>query len=135
MALLRWTKKYSVGVKALDEQHIEFIDGLNILHAAMLKGQAQSVVIPLFKKMMNQVNNHFSTEERLMENTKYSGLAEHRAAHQELADKVGEFVARYEQGDQTIYPPLLRFLGKWLHNHMLTMDKQYTQSLNNHGVH
>ncbi len=135
MALLKWTKKYSVGVKVLDEQHAEFVRCLNELHAAMLKGQAQSVAIVIEPEMMNLTKNHFSTEERLMEETKFPGLAEHRAEHHALTAKVEEFVARYEQGDQSIYPELLRFLGNWLYNHTLTVDKQYTQWMNEHGIH
>jgi hemerythrin len=34
-----------------------------------------------------------------------------------------------------MYPQLLRFVGNWLHNHTLTVDKQYTVWMNNHGVH
>jgi len=135
VALLIWTEKYSVGVKVLDEHHAEFIDGMNQLHAAMVKGQAQSVVGPLFKNLNSRIFNHLSTEERLMEDTKYPGLTEHRDEHRALAAKVEEFVASYEQGDQSIYPQLLHFVDHWLVNHMLTVDKQYTQWLNEHGIH
>ena len=134
MALLKWTKKYSVGVKAFDDHHINLVKRLNELHAAMLKGQAQGIAGPLLSKMTEESREHFAAEEQLMESTKYPGLAEQRAAHKELADKVGEYMARYEQGDQTMYPELLRFVGNWLHNHMLTVDKQYTQWMNEHGV-
>lgn len=38
MALLRWNKKYSVGVSGLDSEHAAFLRCLNRLHAAMIKG-------------------------------------------------------------------------------------------------
>ena len=135
MPLLKWSKKYSVGVKAFDEQHIVLVDSLNILHAAMLKGDAQSVAGELLPIMIEKASNHFSTEERLMENTKFPGLAEHSGEHRALIAKAAEFVARYNQGDQAMYPQYLRFLGNWLHEHMLTVDKQYTKWMNEHGVH
>jgi hemerythrin-like metal-binding protein len=119
----------------MDDQHINLVKILNELHAAMLKGQAQSVAGPLFKKLTNYVLEHFSSEERLMETTKFPRLAEHRAEHQDLTCKAAEFVDRYEQGDQTMYPQLLRFVRDWQQDHMLTVDKQYTQWLNEHGVH
>ena len=134
MALLKWTKKHSVGVKAFDDQHVNLVKILNELHAAMLKGQAQSVAGPLIKKLTNYVLEHFSTEEGLMEETKFPGLSEHRAEHQDATCKVGEFMSRYEQGDQAMYPELLRFVRDWLHEHMLIVDKKYTQWLNEHGV-
>ena len=135
MALLKWTKKYSVGVKSMDDQHVRLVDDLNKLHAEMLKGNAQSVAGDLASGAMDRVNNHFSAEERLMEKTRFPGLANHRVEHRVLAAKVAEFVSRYEQGDQTMYPDLLRFMGNWQYNHMLTVDKQYTQWMNEHGVH
>ncbi len=135
MTLLKWTEKYTVGVKAMDEQHINLVEILNELHAAMLKGEAQSVAGPLFKNLMNYVSEHFAAEEQLMEETKFPGLAVQRAEHRALAAKVKEFVTLYEQGDQSMYPDLLHFVDKWLHDHMLTVDKQYNQWLNEYGVH
>jgi hemerythrin len=135
MALLKWSKKYSVGVKAMDDQHVKLIKRLNELHAAMLKGQGQSVAGPLLSRMTDESREHFVAEERLMESTKYPGLAEHRAEHQGLAAKLEEFISHYELGDQTMYPPLLRFMGNWLHDHMLTVDQQYTQWMNERGIH
>ena len=135
MALLKWTKKYSVGVKAMDDQHINLVEILNELHAAMLKGKAQSVADSLFKKLSDYTLKHFTDEEAMLVAARYPGLAKHREEHHEESRKLGEFVARYEQGDQSIYPQLLHFVDHWLVNHMLTVDKQYTQWLNEHGIH
>ncbi|MGA2167194.1 MAG: bacteriohemerythrin [Terracidiphilus sp.] len=135
MALLTWSKKYSVGVKAVDDQHATFIGMLNELHAAMMKGQAQGVVGPLLRKLVNYAREHFSTEERLMETAKYPGLAKHREKHRELTGKIGEYVARYEKGDHAIVLPLLQFLRDWLTNHLQQVDHEYEQWLHDHGVH
>ena len=45
MALLTWDGKYSVGVKPMDSQHTVLFGLLNDLHAAMMKGQAQSLTV------------------------------------------------------------------------------------------
>ena|ERR1035438_824133 len=133
MALLTWSNKYSVGVKAIDDQHATFLRMVNELHAAMIRGQAQSVAGPLLRKLANYARDHFSTEEKLMETAKFPGLAQHRAKHQELLARVGEYVARYEKGDHTIFVPLLKFLGDWLTNHLQQTDQEYEQWLNDHG--
>ena len=134
MALLTWSSKYSVGVKSLDDQHTEFIGILNELHSAMLKGKAQSIAGALLTKLMNGARNHFSTEERLMESTKFAGLAEHRAEHRALTAKVDEYLARHKRGDNTMFLELLNFLRDWLTNHMQQVDKKYTAWMNEHGV-
>jgi methyl-accepting chemotaxis protein/hemerythrin len=135
MALLKWTRKYSVGVKAMDDQHINLVEILNELHAAMLKGKAQSVADSLFKKLSDYTLKHFTDEEAMLEAAGYPGLAKQREEHREESEKLKEFVACYEQGDQAMYPDLLRFVDKWLQDHMLGDDKQYTQWMNEHGIH
>jgi hemerythrin-like metal-binding protein len=123
-----------VGVKALDDQHAEFIATLNELHAAMLKGQAQNVAGSLLSKFTDYTREHFSTEERLMESTKYPGLADQRAKHREFTGRIGEYVARFKRGDNTMYLELLKFARDWITDHMQTVDKQYTAWMNEHGV-
>jgi hemerythrin len=134
MPLITWSSKYSVGVKNLDEQHQVVVNLLNELHAAMLKGQAQSVAGALLPKIVNHAREHFSTEERLMESTKFSGLAEHRAEHIALLAKAEEYAARHKRGDKTIYLELLNFMRDWLTDHMLNVDKKYTVWMNEHGI-
>ncbi len=134
MALLAWSKRYSVGVKALDDQHVAFIGFLNELHAAMLKGQAGSIAGPLLAKLTRLAQEHFDTEERLFASTQYPAQAEHRALHQELTRQVGEHVARFKQGDTGVHLELLRFMRDWLRQHMAEEDQKYTEWLNEHGV-
>jgi hemerythrin-like metal-binding protein len=134
MALLKWTKHYSVGVKAMDDQHIVLVEILNELHAAMLKGKAQSVAGLLFKKLTDYTLKHFTDEETMLEAAKYPGLAKQREEHREESRKLVEFVACYEQGDQTMYPQLLFFVRDWLQEHMQGEDKEYSTWMNEHGV-
>ena len=66
MALMSWNAKYSVGVHALDDQHTGLFDILNELHAAMMKGQAQSLTGPLLKKLVEYTRKHFAAEEAML---------------------------------------------------------------------
>jgi hemerythrin len=134
LALLTWSSKYSVSVQALDDQHRRLIGILNELHAAMLKGQAQRVAGPLLDSLLSYTRDHFSTEERMMSEAGFPGLAEHRAKHQELAGQVGDYVIRYRKGDNTIYLQLLIFLRDWLANHIQKEDQEYGPCLNAHGM-
>ncbi|MGD0681004.1 MAG: bacteriohemerythrin [Terracidiphilus sp.] len=134
MALIKWTKKYSVGVKAMDDQHIKLVEFLNELHAAMLKGRGQSVTDSLLKKLTDYTLEHFTDEKAMLEAVTYPGLTKQREEHREESRKLEEYVARYKQGDQAMYPQLLLFLDKWLRDHMLGEDKLYTAWMNDHGI-
>ena len=134
MALLTWSSKYSVGVKALDQQHSAFMEILNQLHAAMMAGKANSIAGPLLKKLADQSRDHFAAEESLFEATKYPELARHRALHLDGVKQIEDFTARFNRGDNTLYLPLLRSMRDWLSDHVLTEDKKYSQWFTERGI-
>jgi len=135
MALMTWNKNYSVGVQTIDSQHTVLFDILNDLHAAMLKGQAQSLTGPLLRKLLEYTNTHFKAEEAMMATAKYPGLAEHKIKHRDLVKQVEDYVARYERGEITLNLHLLNFLRDWLYNHIQKVDKEYSSCLNERGMH
>jgi len=134
MALMTWSNKYSVGFEALDNQHRAFMRSLNELHAAAMRGKAREVAGPLLRQLVSLASGHFSTEEELMESTRYPGLAGHRDQHREMTEKIAEFVSRHEQDDATVYTPLLYFVRDYQTKHMQTEDQGYVPWLKAHGV-
>jgi hemerythrin-like metal-binding protein len=134
LALLTWRKSKSVGVKDLDDQHRGMMRILNELHAAAMKGRVGEVAGPLLGQVSCASREHFSSEEELMEQTRYPGLAEHRAIHQALLAKAAEFLVRHDEGDMTAYVELLYFVRDWFLDHLEREDKKYTVWMNEHGV-
>ena len=134
MALMTWNSKYSVGVNALDGQHTVLFGLVNDLHAAMMKGQAQSLTGPLLRKLVEYTHTHFSAEEQMMAAAKYPGLADHRTRHRELIKQVEEYANRFESGEITLSLDLLKFLRNWLSDHIQKVDHQYGPWLNEHGL-
>ncbi len=135
MALVKWEVGRSVGVKILDEQHEAMLAVLNDLHTAALRGKMQRVTSEQLSKLTRWSQEHFRTEERLMESTGYPGLAEHRAKHQELTRTIGEYISRHEESDCTCYVQLLYFVRNWFRDHVKEEDQKYTPWLNAHGIH
>ncbi len=135
MALLKWSSKYSVGVQSMDIQHTVLFDILNDLHTAMMKGQAQSSIGALLRKLADYARNHFSAEEAIMASTRYPDLPQHRLKHLELNKQVAEFVTRFERGESALTLQLMNFLRDWLTNHIQNVDHGYSSWMNSHGVH
>ncbi|MDR3750920.1 MAG: bacteriohemerythrin [Terracidiphilus sp.] len=135
MALLRWSKKYSVGVKAMDDQHIALVRILNEMHSEFEKGQAQSATGKLLRKLTEYAHTHFSSEEEMLASAGFPGLEQQREQHRELLRQLDEYGTRYQQGDQTVYLPLLFFVRDWLTTHMLKEDKEYGPWMNKLGIH
>jgi hemerythrin-like metal-binding protein len=129
MALKKWSSRYSVGVRILDEQHKIFVGIFNELHAAMMKGQAQGIATSLFRKLKEQVIEHHSTEEKLMEAAGYPKLTQHREHHRTLIETFESFSARHENGDHKVYVPLLYAFRDWHDCHLLQHDREYIPHL------
>jgi hemerythrin len=134
MALLDWSDKYSVGVKAMDNQHIALIEIVNKLHAAMSKGLALDITAPLLRELVAYTQEHFAAEEALIRNAKFPNFAGHQALHRELIHQIEDFTARLNLGQITLNIQLMTFLRDWLANHIMKEDKQYGLWLNAHGI-
>lgn len=68
---------------------------------------------------------HVVYEEMVFDLHAWPESTRHKALHENLGGKVGEFIARFTRGDKDVGPELLDFLVKWLQNHILKQDKQY----------
>ena len=134
MALMTFGKNYSVGVQAVDNQHKVLFDIINELHAAMMKGQAQSLTGPMLHKLADYTHTHFSEEEAMMAAAKYPGLADHKLKHRELVKQVEEYVLSYDKGEITLNLKLLNFLRDWLTNHIQKVDMAYSACMIKCGI-
>ncbi len=134
MPLVVWSDKLSVGVKAIDEQHAILFNTINDLHAAMMKGQARTIVGELLCRLLTYTRNHFSDEERMMESAGYPELAQHLLLHRTLTKQVEDYIARFQNGDITLSNELSAFLSDWLKKHILAIDQSYGPCMNQHGI-
>lgn len=134
MAMMAWSDEFSVGVKAMDEQHKGLIQVVNDLHLAMTEGRAKEQTGPLLKSLLRYTQEHFAAEEALMNRTKFAGLAGHAAKHRDLTVQVQNYVSRYQRGEIALDVHLLLFLCDWLKTHIQKDDKTYGPWLNSAGV-
>jgi len=135
VALLRWSKKYSVGVSSADREHAAFLRSLNRLHAAMIQGMGKSVTGPILRSPPARARDHFASEESMMKSSNYPRLAAHLAEHEIFTRKLDELVTRLEEGDNSLSILLLPFMREWLADHIQKVDQAYGPWLNEHGIH
>jgi hemerythrin len=129
-----WKSKYSVGVKALDQQHQTIMERLNELHEEALNGRLNEAAAPLINHLVSLAGEHFATEEKLMESTRFPGLADHRVNHGELAKKIAEFITRHDMGDRAAYCQFMYYVRDWMTKHMEHEDQLYVPWLAEHGI-
>lgn len=135
MALLAWSKiKYSVNIKAVDEQHQKLIGILNELHEATNVGHGRDVIQRIIGELDAYIKYHFGLEEKLMYANHFPGLQAHKTEHDSFVKQVEEFHRGYESGQKELTVETLTFLRDWVDNHITVTDKEYSGFLNDKGV-
>jgi len=109
--LLPWNRACVVGIQAMDDQHAIVMDTMNELRLALVRGAKPEPADELLKRLIEFTRMHFWSEEQLMEQTGFPGLAAHRAAHHSLLAQMLESEHRVQYADGVQMRPLLCRLG------------------------
>ncbi len=130
MSLITWTKEqYGTDVSIADEQHQKLFDLLNILHND-IPGGNKTVIGDSLDTLLNYVVEHFQTEERLMQEKKYSDYDAHKAEHDALIEKCTDLKSKFLADEQDITTDTTVFIKDWLDTHIPNIDRLYTPTLN-----
>lgn len=135
MSFIEWDEdKFSVGVSALDRDHMIIADLIDQFHDAHAAGKGEETLENIFQVLMAYTLSHFEREEALMEKAGYADLQAHRAGHEKLKDDLGEMHARFIEHEVGVVPDMLAFLNNWWHFHILEKDHAYIGDLRAHGL-
>ena len=136
--VVQWQNSYSVGMKLIDEQHMELIKLTNKLFANCLEGQEKSkaTFLQTIREAVDYVGYHFGTEEKVMERVNYPGFAEHKSQHADFVREVLSKVEEFNAGKPRAPLTFVYFLRDWVLNHIAVCDKKmgnYVVSLSRSG--
>ncbi len=132
--MIEWNSSLNVGISQIDAQHRQLAGMLNELFDALRAGKGRVVLERTLNALIKYTRDHFAAEERLMAEHDFPGLAEHKAAHQQLIERVAEFKAKLQQGQTSISSELFNFLKGWLIYHIQQQDQEYGPHLKSRGV-
>lgn len=128
MSLLRWRREFEVGIEEVDHEHRELLELINGLHDMMQAGADYVQVVELIGDIYAQIAAHFALEEKMMRDTHYPSLAEHREDHETLLDDLREFMDEVEEDGSFDSLQLSQDLNRWFGDHFQTHDAQLHQS-------
>ncbi|MGD9978456.1 MAG: bacteriohemerythrin [Bacteroidales bacterium] len=134
MGIFEWKDNYSVSINSIDNDHKRLFELMNQLFDAMTKGEGSKILLPLVDELHRYTAYHFNREEVYFRTTNYPNAQQHVQQHTAFVDKVGEFKAKISAGKLDIAPDLLQFLRDWLLNHILKVDRMYTEHFKKFGV-
>jgi hemerythrin-like metal-binding protein len=118
----------------MDDQHGILMDTMNELRLAAVRGWGREQVSEVLDRLIEFTRMHFCSEEHLLEQHDFPGLAEHRIDHQRILAQILQSSHRVQHGEKMQMRPLLCFLRDSYAEHIEGMDREYGPWLNERGV-
>ncbi len=128
-----WEDNLSVGIQEIDEQHKLLIDLINRFFNEVLVKHNTSVANEIVTKLLQYTEIHFAVEESLFRIFNYPKYEEHKEQHKKITRQMQVFENQIELGEE-VSTELFSFLRKWLKQHILQEDKQYTSFFAEKGL-
>ena len=126
--IVSWQKSYSVGIKLIDEQHMKLIQLTNKLFNSCIGGQekvkADSVFLTVVHEVVDYVDYHFNTEERVMERINYPEYKAHKQEHVTFVKKVLDKIEEFNLGKTNTSLSFVYYLRDWVLHHIAVNDKK-----------
>ena len=125
--LIIWSNTLSCGIKLIDDQHKHLVDVVNEMfsHVTGNEGQEQTYFRKIIHEAVDYIKVHFSTEEKIMIGTKFTGYFEHKRAHDNFILTVANIVSDSTTSKRLSLYAFTKFLKDWILSHIAVMDKQY----------
>ncbi len=131
MAKFMWTEQLNIGIEVIDQQHRRIVEYINQLDDARSNNLSREEIRWLINDLVDYTISHFAFEESMQEEAKYPFFKSHKKVHDLFAQRVGEFQAKFEQGED-VTKGLNSMLVTWLFNHIKRDDADYVETVKAH---
>lgn len=121
-----WTKKISVGIEEIDNQHRKFISMINDAYD-MVGNRNSSGLVKIAKDIVFYASIHFETEESMLKRWEYPLLAQHKKEHEKIFRDAVAFYDRIDREGGRALGDFLDFLKDWFNNHLSKFDMAYAE--------
>ncbi len=129
MALINWNDSYNLNIEEIDQQHQKLAAMINDFYDQITQKSNKDLISDLIHKMKEYTKIHFATEEKLLHESNYNDLLEHKIKHQAFIDKVSDLETRFNSGKMILSFEITNFLKDWLITHIQKEDKAYVGSV------
>lgn len=133
MARIEWKPEFSVGDPAVDHEHRELIDLVNVTAGAVLDGGSESEIARGFGDLYRAISAHFALEERQMRRAGYDRLDDHKSDHERLLDVLRDMMDDPHDGGAEPAERLARALEEWFVGHFRDHDSRLHKQLGPHS--
>ncbi len=126
---MEWKDSFSTGIKKVDDEHKVLVGMIDRLEKAMERGEAEEVLGPVLRNLVEYVRFHFRNEEEVMARINFPDLRRHKVLHRDLVNEVARILNDLKRDRLWTIPELVGFLQHWLADHILGEDVKIGQYL------
>lgn len=122
-----WTQDLTVGNATLDAEHQQLLEQVNILVDAIVSERGPVVVQSVMDFLDTYVDQHFSDEEKFMQEHAYPDREAHIAIHRSFTEqyaKLKEKIALDGPSEELLID-IENKLARWWIEHIGVQDKKY----------
>lgn len=127
-----WSSDYELGVPLIDAQHKKLFFIFKNLVSACKGENCSNTGIQVLEFMADYMDYHFKAEEAFWELDPFI-YATHHKAHYYFVKEVYKATGKVQK-QEDINDELLEFLGSWLLDHVLGMDRDHFAELREKGI-
>jgi hemerythrin len=125
-----WQQAYSIDVPEIDAQHQNLFALGDALTRATQAGEAAPLLHGRLGELLAASQQHFATEERLMEASGFPARAHHKHQHDCFVQRAVALSRDFADGRCDMAATVLPFLGRWMKHHITTEDRALGLRLN-----
>lgn len=122
MDFIQWNKSVELNVPILDEQHKAMVDLTNQLHN-LLETNNKAQINKTLKSILDEMEIHFETEDKLMKESKLPLFFSHKLEHERFYNKLNNIYFRIESGEKQLTLDNLKMIKIWFFNHIEFKDR------------
>ncbi len=141
MPKIVWSKRYSVNVKKLDNQHRHIAELVNAVNDRIKVREESGVLVDGFTELIELTKGHFDTEEALMKKLEYPDLKKHKKEHEELVNLLRDVRKQFKREakalgdfDYDVAKDWLAIHSDWFSVHLAHSDRDFGRFLNKKGI-
>ena len=133
MSVLHWRNEFGLGIEVVDHDHQELIGHIRSRQLEIGSAEDPDTIIRLLGEIYAEIAEHFALEEKLMEQLRYTALADHREDHETLLEDLRELMVAVEDDGELDEIQLTDDLDRWFSDHFRVHDAKLHHTDANQG--
>ncbi len=122
MRAFQWNQAYNTRIPEFDAEHRGIFQACADLRRAASPAVDPGEMRAALRKLITHLAEHFAHEERAMQDTTCSSYGWHKRQHELATGEATRLERRIRRGDRDAARELLRFLARWLDDHIRLAD-------------